>query len=143
MKKEEYKALTDRIEHFERINRRDMDALNMLLEMNNIYSKNGEIRNRQIVFSSLRENISRLINFDVVSFFLVDEEDSSFILADCSEEIEVANILELKDNLVDNGEFSWALNQNRTVIVEHTDNDNYWGDGGDRKGLTVRYVARP
>ena len=120
---EEYGALTDRINHLEKTARQDMNILNMLLQMNSIYNENGQIRDKQVVFSSLKEQLHQLITIDVIAFFLVNEEDSNFVLADCSEESEVVNILELKDTLVEKGEFAWALSQNRTVIVDHTDND--------------------
>ncbi|MBL4638809.1 MAG: hypothetical protein JKY76_05545 [Proteobacteria bacterium] len=120
---EEYTALTDRIKHFEHINRRDLDALNMLLEMNSLFSTNANNRERHLVFSSLKEYISRLINVELIAFFQSDNEDSSFSLVDYSNTHEIDTIIELEKIVVNNGEFAWALSQNRAVIVDHTDPD--------------------
>lgn len=118
---EEYKALTDRIENLERIYRQDTDILNMLLQMSNIYTETGKIRSKKTVFSSLRNYLDQIIDFELMAFFSVNENDSSFYLADCSQENEEKHISQLSDVLIENGEFAWALNQDRAVIVDHSD----------------------
>jgi len=120
---EEYKTLTDRIEHFETLNRRDIDALNILHEINCILNTTENSQDRERVFSSLKDYFNRLIQFDFVAFFYTDNEDSSFSLADYSNEIPKQTILDLEQKIVENGEFAWAVSQNRTVIVDHSDPD--------------------
>ena len=67
---EEYGALTDHINHLEKTARQDMNILNMLLQMNSIYNENGQIRDKQVVFSSLKEQLQQLITIDVIAFVL-------------------------------------------------------------------------
>lgn len=118
---EEYKTLIDRIEHFETLNRRDADALNILHEINCILSTTENNQDRELVFSSLKDYFNRLLEFEFVAFFYADNEDSSFSLADYSKDIDLETILDLEKNVVDNGEFAWAISQNRPVLVDHTD----------------------
>lgn len=93
---EEYKKLTSRIEHFETLNRRDIDALNILHEINCILSTNKNNKDRELVFTALKDYFNRLIKFDFVAFFYTENEDSSFSLADYSKEIPKETILDLE-----------------------------------------------
>lgn len=120
---EEYKKLTSRIEHFETLNRRDIDALNILHEINCILSTNKNNKDRELVFTALKDYFNRLIKFDFVAFFYTENEDSSFSLADYSKEIPKETILDLEQKVVENGEFAWAVSQNRAVIVDDPDSD--------------------
>lgn len=116
LSQQEYKTLTDRIEHFEMLNRRDVDALNSLHEINCMLNTNQDMK---IIFSSLKEYFNRLIDFDFLAFFYADNEDSSFTLADYSESSSKETILELEKQVVESGEFAWAVSQNRAVIIDH------------------------
>lgn len=118
-----YKVLQDRIEYLEKINRWNMNALQILIQMSGINSESGLVRDLNAIFSATKDQINQLIHFEFTAFFIVDEQDSSFILADSSHDEQNNNILNIKESLVDNGEFAWALTQNRTVEVDHKDQD--------------------
>ena len=120
---EEYKTLTDRIDHFETLNRRDVDALSILHEINCILSTNQNNQDRELVFSSLKDYFNRLIQFDFLAFFCAENEDSSFTLAEYSKETPIETILALEKKVIENGEFAWAVSQNRAVIIDHEDPD--------------------
>ncbi len=118
-----YKALQDRVEHLEKINRWNMNALQILIQMSGVNSNNGLVRDTKAIFSVTKDQLNQLIHFEFTAFFTVDEQDSSFILTDFSNESEKDNILDIRDALIDNGEFAWALTQNRTVETDHNDKD--------------------
>ncbi|MBF0380467.1 MAG: hypothetical protein HQL69_05575 [Magnetococcales bacterium] len=58
-----------------------------------------------------------------MSFFAVDEEDASFTLISCNPKDKWSEIQKFGDQLIDSGEFAWALNQHRGLITQ----SKLWG----------------
>lgn len=119
----QYNALQDRLEHLEKINRWNLSALDILIQMSQHKSETGHTRDPKMILSATKKQVDQLIQFEIIAFFTVDENDSSFILSDYNNENEKDTILAIKDKLIDNGEFAWALTQNRAVEAGHNEDD--------------------
>ncbi len=111
----EMSYLHKRVEHLESINRWHLDALGTLTSMQEAYGDVSQLRDPLKIFESTRFYLKWLVDFDVTAFLTVNEDDSSFSLItsdDLNREYDVENIV---DNLIDRGEFAWALGQNHPV----------------------------
>ncbi|MBF0588331.1 MAG: response regulator [Magnetococcales bacterium] len=73
------------------------------------------------IFSTLRNALTRLLKFQVVAFFLLDEEGLDFEYSDCNPVEKKAFVNTLVDNMIDSGAFAWALRQNCTVVEQIPD----------------------
>lgn len=64
------------------------------------------------------EHLKRLLDFQVTSFFLAGDQDSEFELVKVDPESEKLEIEKEIDEQMENGNFAWAVNQNRPVVVK-------------------------
>lgn len=63
------------------------------------------------------EHLAQLLDFQVTSFFLIDD-DSGFELVQVNPESEKSEIQKEIDEQIENGNFAWAVSQNRPVVVK-------------------------
>jgi hypothetical protein len=121
-KEKELHYLRERVGHLETINRWHMDALGMLTSMEEVHGDASLMRDPLKIFSSTRQYLKRIADFQLTAFLTVSDEDSSFSLADSDVLGDGAQLQAIIDNLIDKGEFAWALSQNRPVEVrsEHS-----------------------
>jgi len=118
--KSELEKLQARIDHLEKGNRWYMDAVNMLILMSEVYGKREEIRNSSVILQAATSYVTQILDFDLIAFFLVNEDNSSFELAHTLQNIDTIDVGKLKQSLIDAGEFAWAISQNRTIEVENS-----------------------
>ena len=67
------------------------------------------------------EHIGRLLEWRALGFFLVREEDATFALAIADPPQESTWLDQEVEILIDNGQFAWALEHNRTVTLDGRD----------------------
>lgn len=112
-KKQEFRQLKRRVDYLERINQQYISTLDTLNSLGDIHGNVKQKRSPQHIFSSTRQYICRLAHFDITAFLMVNEEDNSFEIDDCVPLNEEPALQRAVDELIDRGEFGWALNQNR------------------------------
>lgn len=113
---EHIENLKARIEYLEKINRWYNYALEMFSSLNEIFSGKEQSRDVQTVLEKTKEYILKIFQFEVVSFYLIDEASSEFKFFNCAPDSESVFVQKKIDELIDAGEFSWAINQNKSAI---------------------------
>ncbi|MCW8826283.1 MAG: EAL domain-containing protein [Gammaproteobacteria bacterium] len=109
--------LRKRVEHLESVNRWHLNALSMLTSMEGVHGNAMQMRDPRIIFSTTRLYLQRIVDFDVMAFLAINEDDSSFSLIDSDDADNEFGLDEIIDNLINKGEFAWALSQNHPVEV--------------------------
>ncbi len=119
--KRDVQDLQERLEYLEEVHRLTWDVLEVAGSLADFQTS---IRNMDDASAILQETGARthkLIPFQATAFFLVNETDSEFVLADCSPEKYAQFFQEEVDFLIDNGTFAWALREKTPVIVSSKD----------------------
>lgn len=106
-----------RIGYLEKLARSNLFELGLLASL-------GELQHDAIlagdtprILELCQEHLKRLMDFQVLSFFMVREDDSMFALTSVDPEIEKSRIDKEIEEQIENGSFAWAVNQNRPVVV--------------------------
>jgi diguanylate cyclase (GGDEF)-like protein len=119
----DWQRLEQRVDYLEEINRWHLFGLDLLLSLREVHDTVREGRNPAVILNSTRDYLNRLLNWRAIAFFTVNEVNSEFLLYDLSPESEREWIEKEVEGLIDNGEFAWALNQNRQVVYPARDRD--------------------
>lgn len=115
----ELAQLKERIDHLEALNRWHIEAMNMLIRMSEGYGRREEVCSPASILQEAASYVSQVQPFDLLAFFLVNEDDASFELAHSVNHRNLTvDLTALKQSLVDSGEFAWAITQNRAVVAE-------------------------
>jgi len=88
-------------------------ALEVLGHLTGIHGSNEDDRDFISVLKDTRKHLKQVFQFDVVAFYLVDEESTEFVLYDCLPEHKQDQIEKEFNRSIESGHFSWALNQNK------------------------------
>jgi len=76
----------------------------------------------QQILEETQQRIRNLISFQATALYLVDEDNSNFILS-AYQPLQSRKVLEEEiDYLIDNGSFGWAIRERRGVLIESADN---------------------
>ncbi len=75
-------ALESRLEYLEEVNRFTIDALEMAASLGDFQSSIQKGDEPHAILNEMGARIRRLILFDVIAFYLVDEATSDFYLGD-------------------------------------------------------------
>jgi signal transduction histidine kinase/CheY-like chemotaxis protein len=111
----------ERIQHLEDVNRLTWDALELAGSIGHFQTSIRNLDNGSSILQEARARVEKLIPFKASAFFLVDETNSKFLLADCEPEDYAQLFLDEVDFLINNGTFSWALREERAIIVSSRD----------------------
>jgi len=106
-----------RIEYLEKLARSNlfgMDLLASLGELNHDAALSGNPDN---IMALAGEHLRRLIPFDRMAFYRVDEPHAEFALSLVEPSRERQQIEQDTNEQIDNGNFAWAVRQNRPVVV--------------------------
>ena len=114
--------LKERVSYLERINQQYISTLDMLNSLGDIHGNVEKKRDPKYIFTSTRQYLYRLARFDMTAFLLVDESDNSFEINDCTPPNQINEMREIVDQLIETGEFGWALNQNRICEPQYRAN---------------------
>ena len=109
--------LEERIQYLEEINRFVLDALEMAASLGDFQTSINKLQEPSVILNETRIRIERLIQFQVIAFFLVDETDNDFSLFSCEPDKYSSYMKNEVDFLIDNGTFAWILREKRSVIV--------------------------
>ena len=109
--------LEERIQYLEEINRFVLDALEMAASLGDFQTSINKLQEPSVILHETRSRIQRLIQFQALAFFFVDETDNDFFLASCEPEDYSSYVKNEVDFLIDNGTFAWILREKRSVIV--------------------------
>lgn len=115
-KEQKSNNLKARITHLEEQNRWYMYAMESLVSMSDMHGEAKINRDPLKIFNITCQYLKRFIDFSLLAFYLVDEEDNSFKLLDVAPSEEKDLVDQELDYQIDSGEFAWALNQNRPVF---------------------------
>ena len=109
--------LLERLDYLEKANQQSLFAMELATSMVHFHGKLSHTRDPGVILIESQKFLRQLmLDFETMAFFLVEEEDASFDLVQCDPKEKTDAILELEDRLIDEGEFAWALNQNRGVV---------------------------
>jgi signal transduction histidine kinase/response regulator of citrate/malate metabolism len=113
------KKLQERVDFLESLNRQHQFALDLAADMVQLHGKTSYTRDPVVVLREAHKFIGRLfVNFTASAFTIVDEKDSTFKVALCHPVTKSGVMDDLLLELIVSGEFAWALNQNRAVVVQ-------------------------
>ena len=113
--------LESRLEYLEEVNRFTIDALEMAASLGDFQSSLHKLDEPRAILKEMGTRIKRLIPFDVIAFYLVDEVTSDFYLGEMQPPDQQDDIKQEVEFLIDNGTFAWALRENRAVLVSTSD----------------------
>jgi two-component system cell cycle sensor histidine kinase/response regulator CckA len=114
-------ALESRLEYLEEVNRFTIDALEMAASLGDFQSSIQKGDEPHAILKEMGARIRRLILFDVIAFYLVDEATSDFYLGDAQPVDQRDEIKDEVEFLIGNGTFAWVLRENRAVLVSTKD----------------------
>ena len=110
-----------RLNYLEEINRFTIDALEMAASLGDFHSSLDKLQDPDAILRETAPRVKRLIPFQAVSFYLVDEPSSDITLVHCDPPSETDFVTEQVEFLIDNGTFAWALRERRAVMVSSKD----------------------
>ncbi len=110
-------GLESRVRYLEEMNRRILDSVEMVASLGYFQNSLGQKDNTSAILSSTWTNLKRLMTFQCMGYWLVDDQDSAFVLALCDIPEQATYLSEEVDYQIAEGIFAWALHQNRTVMV--------------------------
>ena len=113
-----------RIEFLERQARLSLFGLDILASMGELQHSAHLSRDPHRILKVALNHVKRLMDFQVVAFYLVDEESSEFSLAEVNPFDKDDLILSEVDREIENSTFAWALNQNRAVVIRVPSQDH-------------------
>jgi two-component system sensor histidine kinase/response regulator len=118
MRPEELEA---RLNYLEEINRFTIDALEMAASLGDFQRSIHRLQEPPAIFKETISRVKRLIPFQAMALYLVDEANSNFNLAHCEPESQRDAIKAEVEFLINNGTFAWALREQRAVVVSSKD----------------------
>jgi len=113
-----------RIEFLERQARLNLFGLDILASLGELQHSAHLSRDPHRILNVSLNHVKRLVDFQVVAFYLVDEENSDFVLKEVNPPAERELIQTEVDREIENGTFAWALNRNRAVVVKDPSQDH-------------------
>ncbi len=114
-------ALESRLEYLEEVNRFTIDALEMAASLGDFQSSLQNLDEPHAILKEMGSRIKRLIPFDVIAFYLVEEATSDFYPGDVQPSDQRDEIKQEVEFLIGNGTFAWALRENRAVLISTRD----------------------
>jgi signal transduction histidine kinase/DNA-binding response OmpR family regulator len=106
-----------RIGYLEKLARSNLYGLGLLASLGELQHDATMACDTAQILKLCGEHLEQLLDFKVMSFFLVSD-DSNFELVQVNPESEKSNLQKEIDEQVENGNFAWAVNQNRPVVVK-------------------------
>jgi signal transduction histidine kinase len=107
-----------RIKYLESLAKWHLFSLELLASLGELHHSAGQDRNPEKVFQIANEHLLKILKFDAVSYYLVDEPDSEFLLNYIWPEDYRTIIQGEVDFRIEDGTFAWAVNQNRPVVIQ-------------------------
>ncbi len=106
-----------RIGYLEKLARSNLYELSLLASLGELQYSATLAGDTPRILQLCAEHLKRLMDFEVISFFMVRDDDSEFALAEVDPETEESRIKQEIEAQIENGGFAWAVQQNRPVVV--------------------------
>ena len=113
-----------RIEFLERQARLNLFGLDILASLGELQHSAHLNRDPHQILDISLNHVKRLVDFQVVAFYLVDEASSDFVLQEVNPPADRELIQTEVDREIENGTFAWALNRNRAVVIKDPNHDH-------------------
>jgi riboflavin kinase/FMN adenylyltransferase len=113
--------LEARLHYLEEINRFTIDALEMAASLGDFQRSLHRLQKPSAILEETTSRAKRLIPFQAMALYLVDDTDSNFNLAHAEPASQMDAIREEVEFLIENGTFAWALREQRAVMVSSKD----------------------
>jgi signal transduction histidine kinase/CheY-like chemotaxis protein len=113
-----------RIEFLERQSRLSLFGLDILASLGELQHSAHVGRDPHRILNVALNHVKRLVDFQVVAFYLVDEDSSDFVLTEVTPLADKELIKAEVDREVEKGSFAWALNRNRAVVIKDPSQDH-------------------
>jgi len=110
-----------RIDYLENLAKWHLYSLELLASLGELHHSASQNGGPDKIFKIAAEHLFKIIEFDAVAFYLVDEPDADFIPKYVSPEDTKQTLKKEVDRRIDDGSFAWAVNQNRPVVIKSTD----------------------
>ena len=110
-----------RVSYLEEVNRFTIDALETAATFGDFQKSLLKRREPLAIIKETENRAKKLIPFETAAFYLVNEANGDFSLADCEPEIRKDFLQEEIDFLIENGTFAWALREKRAVWASSRD----------------------
>jgi len=98
-----------------------LKAMNMAVNLSNFATSLNKIDSPQLILKTTAARVLTVIQFKAISFYLVNEQDSSFYQAYCEPEKSASVIEDEVNILIEDKTFSLALRINKPTIVTSSD----------------------
>jgi len=115
--------LEQRIEYLEQANRVYLDALELAMSFGDFQESINKMQEPDVILAETRDRASKLIDFDVQSMFVMQEENSNFNLSLCDPEDMQEQVLKEFEMLIDDGIIAMSINDKRPVMLSSSDNE--------------------
>ena len=110
-----------RIEYLEKLAKWHLFSLELLASLGELHHSASQDRNPDKVFEVAREHLVKILKFDAIAFYRVDEPDSDFLLKFIWPDEKLNTIKTEVDRRINDSSFAWAVNQNRPVVVKSSE----------------------
>ncbi|MEW5757847.1 MAG: diguanylate cyclase, partial [Pseudomonadota bacterium] len=110
--------LGQRLSELEERNKWHVLALELMASLGDIYGTSSQSRDPNAILTTATLYIKRVIEFETLAFMTVNEADASFELQTCQPADQRDRLRRQIDTMIENGQFAWAINQNRAVTLE-------------------------
>jgi len=117
---EEFKK---RVEYLEQANTLYLDALELAMTFGDFQESINKCQDPQLILSETVARAEKLIDFDVQSIFLMQEEDSNFRLAKCDPQEMTDQVQQEFETLIDEGVMAMAINDKKPVMLASRNNE--------------------
>jgi len=111
------KYLDDRIQYLEESNRFTLDALEMAASLGDFQASINKLDEPSLILEETRSRILRLIPFQAIAFYLIEETDNDFYPASCKPQVYSQSLGQEMEALIDDGTFAWTLKERKPVTV--------------------------
>ena len=115
--------LEARLEYLEEVNRWTLETLSMVSSSNDFQAVLSGERGAAQIMAETKLRLKRLVPFEGMALFTINEEDQGFTLADCEPRDARPGLQREGDRLIEDGTFAWSLFQFRSVMVPARDGD--------------------
>ena len=115
--KERMRSLSKEAQGLENEKRVLLEALESAADPDNFQTSLNDIDDPRLILQQAHDRIRRVLDFKIITFYLVNEEDSDFYQA-FTEPVTAAETIAREVNaLIDDRTFAWALRRNKPLIV--------------------------
>lgn len=107
----------DRVDYLEDMNQRLLSILELMVSSGEFHARINNNQKPAAIVLATCSQLNRLLPFKVTGFMTVNDTDQSFVLEECEPPSKKLFVLDEVYSKIMGGEFAWALNQNRPVMI--------------------------